>query len=261
MSGLRMFLAEEKSPCMKVITFLSDFGTDDWFVAAVKGEILRIIPGVCIVDITHDIEPYDVRGAAFVLSAVFRNFPNGSIHLAVVDPGVGGERKPIIVKSQAHFFVGPDNGIFSLIFKASSRVYEIKANSRASATFHARDIFGPTAARLACGTALSKLGRIHKEYVVHESTGPIRRKDVIIGEIAYIDHFGNCITNIPNSEELTKLRVLDRVVHIIDYYSNGLNQGLAAVRGSLGYYEIASYKGSASQVLQAELGMPVEGHA
>ncbi|UCD05002.1 MAG: SAM-dependent chlorinase/fluorinase [candidate division WOR-3 bacterium] len=245
---------------MKVITFLSDFGTDDWFVAAVKGEILKINPCVRIVDITHDIKPYDVRGAAFVLFAVFRNFPKGSIHLAVVDPGVGGDRKPIIVRSQGQFFVGPDNGIFSRVYDASSMVYEIKVNSSASATFHARDIFGPTAARLSGGTSLSRLGKIHREYVVHETAGPTRRKNVIFGEIAYVDHFGNCITNIPNSEKITKLRVLGRMVNIIDYYSVMLSKGLAGVRGSLGYYEIARYKGNASQVLKAEPGMRVEGH-
>lgn len=255
-----MFLAEEKSPCMKVITFLSDFGTGDWFVAAVKGEISKINPGVRIVDITHNIEPYDVRGAAFVLFAVFRNFPKGSIHLAVVDPGVGGDRKPIIVRSQGHLFVGPDNGIFSRVYDGSSKVYEIKVNSKASVTFHARDIFGPTAARLAGGTVLSRLGKRYREYVVHEITGSTRRKDVIFGEIAYVDHFGNCITNIPNSEKITKLRVLGRMINIIDYYSAETGKRVAGVRGSLGYYEIASYKGSASQILKAEPGMPVEGY-
>lgn len=254
-----MFLAEKISLFMKIVTFLSDFGTNDWFVASVKGEILRINPGVRIVDITHDIEPYDISGAAFVLFAVFRNFPKDSIHLSVVDPGVGSDRKPIIVKSQGHFFVGPDNGIFSRIYDASSRVYEIKVDSKASATFHARDIFGPTAARLAGGTTLSRLGKIHREYVVNQISGPTRRKSVVFGEIAYVDHFGNCITNIPIIEELTKLRVLGRVINVRNHYGEGSYEGLTGVKGSLGYYEIASYKGSASKILNAGLGVPVEG--
>jgi len=245
---------------MKIITFLSDFGADDWFVAAVKGEILKIASAARIIDITHNIRPYDVPGAAFVLSAVYRDFPGGSVHLSVVDPGVGGERKPIIVQSQGHLFVGPDNGIFSRIYDESSRVYEIKVNVKTSVTFHARDIFGPTAARLAKGISASSLGNIHKAYVAHETKAPVRRKSIIYGEITYVDHFGNCITNIPNSAEVTRLRVLGRVVDIMDYYSAKPRKRLVGVKGSLGYYEIARYEGSSSQVLKAGPGTQVKGY-
>jgi S-adenosylmethionine hydrolase len=253
-------LAGTISHHMKTITFLSDFGTDDWFVAAVKGEILKIAPAVRIVDITHKIRPYDVRSAAFVLSAVFGNFPKGSIHLAVVDPGVGSERKPLIVRSQGHLFVGPDNGIFSRIYDKSSTVYEIRTNAKTSVTFHARDIFGPAAARLARGGGVRRLGKIHKEFAVHKTAKPAKKNNIILGEIAYIDHFGNCITNIPNREEITELRVLERRVNVMGYYGAGSCKDLVGVKGSLGYYEIASYAGSASQFMKADLGIPVEGH-
>ncbi|MDH4211868.1 MAG: SAM-dependent chlorinase/fluorinase [candidate division WOR-3 bacterium] len=246
---------------MKIITFLSDFGAIDWFVAAVKGEILKVTPRARIVDITHNIKPYDVRGAAFVLSSVFRNFPKGSIHLSVVDPGVGSERKPLIVQSHGHLFVGPDNGLFSRIYEKASKVYEIKMNARMSSTFHARDIFGPTAARLAGGTSTQMLGKRCKDYVCHETAQPRKKKNIFCGEIVYIDHFGNCVTNIPNSEEITKLRVLGRTVAIRNHYSAGSYKGLVGVKGSLGYYEIASYVGSACQVLKAGIGVPIEGYA
>ncbi len=256
-----MSLVEAIPHCMKIITFLSDFGTVDWFVAAVKGEMLKVNPGASIVDITHNIKPYDVRGAAFVLSSVFKNFPKGTVHLSVVDPGVGSERKPLIVQAHGHFFVGPDNGLFSRIYEKASKVYEIKVNVRMSSTFHARDIFGPAAARLAGGTSAQILGKRCKEYVCHETAQLRKKKKILSGEIVYIDHFGNCITNIPNSEEITKLRVLGRDVDIRSHYSAGLHKDLVGVKGSLGYYEIASYVGGACRILKAGIGVPIEGHA
>ena len=130
---------------MKIITFLSDFGNKDWFVSAVKGEIFKINKNVLIVDITHTLIPHDVRSAAFLLKSVYRNFPSGTVHLVVVDPGVGSERIPIIVESSGYYFVGPDNGVFSYIYSEDSKVYEIEVKKTVSYTFHARDIFGPTA--------------------------------------------------------------------------------------------------------------------
>jgi S-adenosylmethionine hydrolase len=244
---------------MRTITFLSDFGLDDWFVAAVKGEILKLAPGVSISDITHNIKPYDVRGAAFVLCAVFNNFPGGSIHLAVVDPGVGSERKPLVVQSQGHLFVGPDNGLFSNIYEEDSKVYEIKVGSESSATFHARDIFGPAAARLAIGIAPEALGTRLVDYVRFEIARPEQKKNAIFGAIAYVDHFGNCITNIPVSKEITSVRVSGQSVSVTDRYGSGPAKALVCVKGSLGYYEIASYTGNAAEKLRAHIGLAVEG--
>jgi S-adenosylmethionine hydrolase len=129
-----------------------------------------------------------------------------------------------------------------------------------SSTFHARDIFGPTAARLAGGISAPRLGKKCKDYVWHETVQPRKKKNIICGEIVYIDHFGNCITNIGSAEEVTKFRILGQTVKIGDHYNTGSPNGLIGVKGSLGYYEIASYVGSACQILKACIGVPIEGH-
>jgi len=243
---------------MGIITFVSDFGSRDWFVAAVKGEILKIAPASQIVDITHDISPYDVRGAAFILSAVFNNFPAGTVHLAVVDPGVGGERKPLIVWSRGHYFVGPDNGLFSYIYEKESKVYEISTSPGLSATFHARDIFGPTAARLANGSSADTLARQTSKTVCFEPPELKHKQGRLHGEIVYVDHFGNCITNLPTHYEIGKVVVSDREIPLRNSYCEGNPGELICVRGSLGYYEIACSCGNAHDLLKASIGMDVQ---
>jgi S-adenosylmethionine hydrolase len=242
----------------KTITFLSDFGSDDWFTAAVKGEILKIASDIQIVDVTHNIAPFDIRGAAFLLSAFYRNFPKGTVHLAVVDPGVGTERKPIIVDSFGYYFVGPDNGLFSYVHNSKSKVYEIQTGVMASSTFHARDIFGPAAARLACGVGAKALGRKLSKYLRFEPPKTRKKSGQIYGEIVYIDHFGNCITNIPNKEPVRSIEISGRSVQIKKNYSQDKTKALVCIKGSIGYYEIASYKGNASAALNANVGTRVE---
>jgi S-adenosylmethionine hydrolase len=243
---------------MEIITFISDFGSKDWFVPAVKGEILKIAPSALIVDITHDIAPYDVRGAAFVLGAVYGNFPAGTVHLAVVDPGVGGERKPLAVESHGHHFVGPDNGLFSYIYEKKARVYEIVVDAKPSSTFHARDIFGPTAARLASGCAVEELARQISGMVCFERPEAGSRQGRLYGEIIYIDHFGNCITNLPTHNEIRRIVVSGRDVQLKKNYCEGNPGELICVRGSLGYYEIACPSGNARDQLEANIGTRVE---
>jgi S-adenosylmethionine hydrolase len=244
---------------MKTITFTSDFGTNDWFTAAVKGEIIKIAGDVRVVDITHNIAPFDIRGAAFLLYAVYNNFPKGTIHLAVIDPGVGGQRKPIIVDSSGHYFVGPDNGLFSYIYTPESEVYVINASEATSQTFHARDIFGPTAAHLANGALPEQLG---KKVLDHERFDVPRVKkqgDRYRGEIVYIDHFGNCITNVQNHAELSEICVSGHHISVKESYGDGQANELVCVKGSIGYYEIAVYRGSAREQLQARVGMSIDG--
>lgn len=243
---------------MRIITFLSDFGTRDWFVAAVKGEILKLAPDASIVDITHDIAPYDVRGAAFVLAAVFTNFPSGTIHLAVVDPGVGSERKPLIIESRGYSFVGPDNGIFSYVYDRGARVYEIISGPEASSTFHARDIFGPAAARLAAGTPLDTVAEITEEFTRIARPRLSEKNGVLDAEIVYIDRFGNCITSIPVQRTVTSVRVGDKVMPVKRNYGEGKPGELIVVRGSSGYYEIACNEGRACEQLHAATGMAVQ---
>ena len=242
---------------MRIITFLSDFGNDDWFVAAVKGEILKRAGDIQIVDISHNVARFDIRSAAFLLSAVCRNFPEGTVHLAVVDPGVGGDRKPIIIDAHRYLFVGPDNGIFSYIDRAGAKVYEIDVEGGVSHTFHARDIFGPAAAYLASGEKPCVLGKKRKDFVRFEIRKPKKSADHIQGEIAYIDHFGNCITNITNDACITSIQAAGVAIGIGESYSAAGTSGLVCLKGSIGYYEIASNQGSARDTLRAHTGMPV----
>ena len=243
---------------MKTITFTSDFGTRDWFTAAVKGEILKIASDVRIVDITHDIVPFDIRGAAFLLFAVYGNFPKETVHLAVIDPGVGGQRKPLIVESSGHYFVGPDNGLFSYIYGAESLVYEINTAETASTTFHARDIFGPAAARLAIGVRPDKLGKNLHNYERFDVPRLEQKEGRFHGEIAYIDHFGNCITNVQNRHLIREMSVAGNRISIKQSYGEGKIGELICVKGSIGYYEVAVNQGSARELLQARVGMSVE---
>lgn len=243
---------------MRIITFLSDFGNRDWFTGAVKGEILKIAPDVRIVDITHNIDPYDIRGAAFLLHAVFENFPKGTVHLAVIDPGVGGVRKLLIVESLGYFFVGPDNGLFSYLYNPDSKVYAITVDTMMSATFHARDIFGPTAARLATGVAVQDLAEPVTEYEHFQVPQAKQIGDRLRGEIVYIDHFGNCITNIPVSHAVQRISVSGHIIKVGQSYGQGTAGQAICVPGSVGYYEIACYQGNAQALLGVVVGMSVE---
>jgi S-adenosylmethionine hydrolase len=193
---------------MKIITFLSDFGNNDWFVAAVKGEILKINNSIIIVDISHTVHPHDIHCAAFILKCVYKNFPLGTVHLAVVDPGVGSQRKLLIVESDGYYFVGPDNGIFSYIYNEKSNVYVIEITDGMSSTFHARDVFGPVAAKLTRDEKAGDLGTRVQDFIKFELPRPQKKADTICGEIVYIDYFGNCITNIENSVHITDLHVI-----------------------------------------------------
>jgi S-adenosylmethionine hydrolase len=239
---------------MRIITFLSDFGEDDWFVAAVKGEILKINPNVHIIDITHRIKPHDISSAAFVLKSVFRDFPPGTIHLVVVDPGVGSKRKPIIVHAEPYNFIGPDNGVFSYIYDKHAKVYSIKVKGEVSATFHARDIFGPAAARLASGDAPSSFGGEKCDYISFEFPGLRKNGKRLYGEIVYIDHFGNLITNIPNDTAIRSLSISGKEVAIKNFYGEGVKGQIICVKGSSGYYEISCNKENAKELLSVDTG-------
>ncbi|MEO0138083.1 MAG: SAM-dependent chlorinase/fluorinase [candidate division WOR-3 bacterium] len=243
-----------------IITFTSDFGNKDWFVAAVKGEILRINPSVQIVDITHDLKPFDIKGAAFVLKMVYKNFPEGTIHLAVVDPGVGSRRKPLVVFSDGYYFVGPDNGIFSYIYNNTPIVYEIKMHQKISRTFHARDIFGPAAAKISLGIAPEKIGRRINEFYKFPFPRIKRVKNRIYGEVVYIDNFGNLITNIPINIPLKKIEISEfGRFPIKKFYAQGEAGEIFGIKGSSNYYEIAGFKKSAYETLKINPGDEVIG--
>ena len=192
-----------------LITLLTDFGTADYFVGAMKGVILSINPHARIVDITHEIPPQNIPAGAFMLSAACQAFPSETIHVAVVDPGVGSTRRPLVVSGCNQYFVGPDNGLFSFIFERDreARVFHLTNEDYfrrpVSQTFHGRDVFAPVAAALSKGVRPEQLGVEIKDYQLLAQLKP-RRRDArtIEATIIHIDRFGNCITNL-TAEDVT----------------------------------------------------------
>lgn len=238
-----------------MISLLTDFGTADYYVGAVKGAILSINPSAVIVDITHEIPPQDVAAGAFTLLAAYKTFPAGTIHVAVVDPGVGSTRRPIIVSANGQFFVGPDNGLFTYIYdrEPSHRIIHVTADrffrSEPSTTFHGRDIFAPVAAALSNGVAIEEFGaEINDEVRLPSLETPLR--------IIHIDRFGNCVTNITRDRlDSESLIINGRTIREFrQFYGEGDNESLFAIWGSAGFLEISVNGGSAARVLGANRG-------
>ncbi|MDQ3181688.1 MAG: SAM-dependent chlorinase/fluorinase [Acidobacteriota bacterium] len=186
-----------------IIALLTDFGTKDYFVGAMKGVILSINPGAKIIDITHEIPPQDISSGSFTLRACYKNFPSETIFVAVVDPGVGSNRKAIICETKNHLFLAPDNGLLSFIFDeaATFRVYKLENEKffkhPVSSTFHGRDIFAPVAAHLSNGLKANEFGSEIYDFVRFEENKPRKVSDKgIEAEIIHTDRFGNLITNL-----------------------------------------------------------------
>ena len=251
-----------------VITLMTDFGTSDHYVGVMKGVILNINPGVQIVDITHAIPPQDVDGAAFLIDSSYRYFPSGTIHVMVVDPGVGSERKVIICQTETAYFLCPDNGILSHILHNESCARTILVENPAyflpqvSNTFHGRDIFAPVAAHLSRGVPIGKLG----SPVAHPIQFPIPKPEVtdkaVIGHVIWIDSFGNLVTNISH-EILESLEGRSGVVidagsaeinHLNHSYAESAVGEALAIVGSFNRLEISINQGNAAQVLGLKRG-------
>jgi S-adenosylmethionine hydrolase len=260
-----------KSRALPVITLLTDFGTRDYFVAAVKGVILTINPEARVIDITHEVPPQDVESGAFTLLTCYRDFPPGTIHVAVVDPGVGSSRRGIVVRAGSYYFVGPDNGLFSYVCdrESSREVFHLTAEkyfrAEPSASFHGRDVFAPVAAALSAGVKPNKFGPRIKDEVRLAPLAPVRAHDgSLTGRIIHIDHFGNCITNftrsdVSDSDEI-KLLVRRKVIREFRKFfadGHGFKDGLFAIWGSAGFLELSINGGSAASALRAERGDPV----
>lgn len=189
-------------PACGVITLTTDFGLKDSYVGTMKGVILRIFPQATLVDITHQITPQDVLEAALIVGSAYRYFPIGAVHLVIVDPGVGGERRPLLVAGREHFFVGPDNGAFTHLLESdpAARIRRI-AEPRyllpgISDTFHGRDVFAPVAAYLARGVDPAEFGPELDDPIQLEAPRPRIWGDQIRGEVVHIDSFGNVVSNI-----------------------------------------------------------------
>ena len=237
-----------------MISLLTDFGTADYFVGAVKGAILSVNPSAVIVDITHEIAPQDVAAGAFTLLAAYKTFPPGTIHVAVVDPGVGSTRRPIIVSANEQFFVGPDNGLFTYICdrEASHRIIHVTAERffrrDVSTTFHGRDIFAPVAAALSNGVAVEEFGpEIDDAVRLPSLETPLR--------VIHIDRFGNCVTNITRAHSPSEIVVKGRTIREFRrFYGEGDEASLFAIWGSAGFLELSVNGGSAAKVLSVRVG-------
>jgi S-adenosylmethionine hydrolase len=253
-----------------LITLLTDFGAEDYFVAAVKGVIFAGNPSVQIVDITHAIAPQDIEAGAFTLLAAYSSFPRGTIHVAVVDPGVGSSRRPILIEAGGHLFVGPDNGIFSYVCEQSARPQIIHLTNTkyfrqpVSSTFNGRDIFAPIAAALSKGVKPRELGEKTRDYVTLKPLRVEASSGEFVGRIIHIDRFGNCITNITQAE-LTpemiaagaRLRLKRKVVKSFRRYfseDTGSKDKVFAIWGSAGFLELAAACNSAAELLHARRG-------
>lgn len=251
---------------MGVITITTDFGTKDWFVSVMKAVILNINPEAKVIDITHDIPLGDIKAAAFVIKEAYKYFPQDTIHLVVVDPGVGTERHPIVVKTSRYYFVGPDNGVFSYalsqekveeIFVIQNNLLFFSSNS-ISNTFHGRDIFAPVAAHLSKGLEIHKIGSKLQDYKKINFPLPCVVDNTIMGEVIYCDKFGNVITNISKKDIPSDLlhncsavvQIKTKKIKLHKTYQNVKIGNYLAYFGSSGYLEIARNGGSAQKCLK-----------
>jgi len=271
-----------------IITLTTDFGSGDAYVAAVKGAILSVNPEATIIDISHSIEPQNILQGAFILSVAYRYFPKQTIHMAIVDPGVGSERWGIILKTPSAFFVAPDNGILSyviddllpvesrsltehtrdiqeIVFKKGLEAVAITDprfwRQPVSPTFHGRDVFAPVAAGLSLGISLYEFGeKINSLHVVPLPKPSLDQQGNLVGQVLHIDRFGNLITNIKNADLPGKNVVVEvagrRIQGISDYYAQ--NKGVMAIVGSSGYLEISLRDGSACDFLGLAAGDEVK---
>ncbi|MDI6786092.1 MAG: SAM-dependent chlorinase/fluorinase [bacterium] len=249
----------------RIITLTTDFGDKDYYVGAIKGIVYSINPLASIVDISHQIKFGDIGEASFVIKAAYKCFPKGTIHLVVVDPGVGSDRRIVIVKSNDYYFVAPDNGVLSYaidqlkdikIFEVTNKKYFLKNISH---TFHGRDIFAPVVAYLAKGVAAKEFGEKIDNLVVSSIKKVYKKDQTLIGEVVYIDKFGNLITNF-TPHDLSSLRNIYvrinncEMFQINSFYAQSKIGSLLAIWGSYGYLEISVNQGNAEKYLNAKKG-------
>jgi hypothetical protein len=257
-----------------IVTLLTDFGTADYYVAAMKGAILSRAPRATIVDLTHEIPPQDIHQAAFTTLAAYRTFPAKTVHTVVVDPGVGSERRPIAVVAGEQFFGGPDNGVFSYVLdrEPAARVFHI-TNERffqqpVSTTFHGRDIFAPVAAALAGGAKPAEIGEEVRDCVRLDSVAPERvSANSLRGRILHVDRFGNCVTNftaadLPPEQVSRGFRLMlgrQEIRSLRRHYAEAEATGeVFAIWGSAGFLEISANRESAALRLCARPGQPID---
>jgi len=238
---------------VNIITLLTDFGIKDPYAGIMKGVILSINPDVTIIDITHEVEPQDVREAAFLIEEYYSYFGKGTIHVAIVDPTVGSERKPVIFEKNGYYFIGPDNGIFSLLIDTNTQFYTIENKDfirpHISSTFHGRDIFAPAAAYLSQGKTITEFGAPLYNPVVLDNILPKIEGNVLYGEVVRFDRFGNAITNISHNlfERFTGNKPFTIRIGKMRFHSlrkSYFEENIICLVGSSGYLEFAIYRGN-----------------
>jgi hypothetical protein len=255
-----------------VITLTTDFGLKDPFVGLIKGVILGINPEARIIDITHNIQRHNIYEAMQVLKMSYKYFPATTIHVAVVDPGVGSNRRPLLVATDDYYFIGPDNGIFSAVYEDARsgilKVVHITASHyflpMSGSTFHGRDIFAPVAAWLSKGRNCEKFGEEIHDYCRISMPGPVFNENTITGEVVSIDNFGNAITNITKDHVASHfggISISDITVNIanvespiVNYYAKGRENQLHALINSFGHLELFVFGNSAAEKFKMEIG-------
>lgn len=254
-----------------IVTLTTDFGSRDHFVGVMKGVIRSVCGDADIVDITHDVEPFEISGGAFVLSQAYPYFPPKTIHVAVVDPGVGSARRPILVEAAGQTFIGPDNGVLAMVYsdiphKARAITSEKYFLQPVSRTFHGRDIFAPVAAHVANGTRPSSFGKPIEDHLKPTFAKPQRTsKRLWVGSVLHVDRFGNLITNF-HVDEFAKVCVNPFMLAIgvrslstmAFAYAEAEPGEPFVIVGSSGFLEVAMNQGSAARALGCAAGSPCE---
>jgi S-adenosylmethionine hydrolase len=260
----------------KIVALLTDYGTKDQYAGSLRGAVLAACPEAQVVDLTHDIAAQAVRDAAFVLRATVSSFPAGTAFVAVVDPGVGTRRRGIAIKAGGYLFVGPDNGVFSLILAdhPEAEVRELRNaglfRPHVSSTFHGRDIFGPVAGALVRGTAFDHVGPAIDDPFHFEFPKPLANLDAIDGQVIYIDGYGNLISSIGGAEwqafvngangDLTEMVAeINRVIlPVVTTFGDVPEEDACAYLGSAGRIEVAVNLASAAERFEARIGSPLK---
>ncbi len=256
---------------MPLVTLTTDFGLTDHYVGAMKGVILSICPRTRIVDICHGVAAYDITEGAFTIAQAYRYFPRGTVHVIVVDPGVGTTRRPILVQAAGQYFVAPDNGVLSMIFAREKHKARVITNQRyflknVSRTFHGRDIFSPVGAHVANGVPAARFGKPIQDHLQRDFDKPQRTgRRAWTGAVLKVDRFGNMVTNFAASEfpdldqRSFEMAAGPRRVSAFaqNYEQYGPNEPFL-IAGSAGYYEISVNQGSAARLLGCGSGAPLE---
>jgi hypothetical protein len=252
-----------------VITLTTDFGLRDPYVGEMKAVILSISPNAAIIDITHEVEKFNIRMGAYILASASPYFPKGTIHVAIVDPCVGTKRRPLLIQTRHGFYIGPDNGVLALAAKNQGirHIYEISNRKlmlpKVFNTFHGRDIFAPAAAHVAKGIAPTEFGPEIREITTPRFAKVIKRKNMLVGEVIHVDDFGNIVTNF-SAKELESMGIKETVsimlkntklkLKLCKAYGEAKLQKPLAIIGSHNFLEVSVNQGSAAEDFNMKSG-------